>query len=759
MNYLAYLFRIIFLIAAGASAWTALAAGTPIKLKPILPRIIEVKPAKAGAKVVPLTKEQERSNSFARAEKQALDDLAKGDASAGIRRYSALARSHAGTKVGGAIDLRVLEIYRRSQKPGDSPAAFQKAITTTLEKYKDENALGAPNKPLVQKITMAVQRMHRNLVVGHIRQAQAKGASPTVRKQALAAIDIYFEGPLSEAEKEQIRASKGEIQFLSDNHIAAAATFAALAGEIKGPKTNSYWRLAIRSQLKLAQWPSDPPWDGVGKGSGPARETLLSMYASISRPGDWSTISQMGLIHFHQNQQTDAFKLFMETLGSTPNGIHAQQAAGLMASVHIQNKTWQDLEDLARIMVKQNLRGLHKKQHYAGRDVLGMALLEGGLEKYTSTDYPTSATKLDEFVRGWREHPRHDQGFYTLALAHYAAKNYKVGVETMISFSKSYPKTKYRRDALVTGGAWSLALAWEDHVMYFLEAHVREFPRDAASTQSLETLTNLYMGREHYDAATRVMEIQLAHPQISPDTKSDIARRLLDMHEKNGSPASALRIADVLFKAFSKQPDIAAPALSLKGRLQGDESPAKYDSVIRQIAALDSTDRAVVEALSEQYFLKSEAMAKGVFERELYSLESRNPLADLNAAYGRYDQIRQSYEQACSLPGASWCGPSLHRLARVSDQFTTSIASLDIPRTLEPATVQEFLARKKSIIDTVDAKSLEADERSAQEAAAGSTNPDWTGAILWQNSADWQSQRVSGDTGTGYIQWHSGTAN
>ncbi|MCX6123938.1 MAG: hypothetical protein NTV34_04205, partial [Proteobacteria bacterium] len=197
------------------------------------------------------------------------------------------------------------------------------------------------------------------------------------------------------------------------------------------------------------------------------------------------------------------------------------------------------------------------------------------------------------------------------------------------------------------------------------------------------------------------------------------------------------------------------PALSLKARLAGGQNLSKLEVILRQLKSLDANDRAVVEALSELHFMKAEASAKGAFNREIFSLSSKNPLADLNAAYGRYDRIRAAYETACVQAGASWCGPAMYQLARVSEQFTGSIAPLDIPRTLEPEMVKGFLARKKSIIDTVDAKGLAADDRSLQEANGGSTNPEWTGSILWQNASDWQSERVSGETGNGYIQWHA----
>ncbi len=177
----------------------------------------------------------------------------------------------------------------------------------------------------------------------------------------------------------------------------------------------------------------------------------------------------------------------------------------------------------------------------------------------------------------------------------------------------------------------------------------------------------------------------------------------------------------------------------------------------RQIASLNQSDRAVIEAQSEVRYLMGEALAKGAFEGEIFSLASKNPLGDLNKAYSKYEQIRLTYDSACSNASASWCGPALYKSGRVGDQFVKNMEPLDISRTLDQAEVNAFLARKKQIFETVQGRVLAADERAVQQAKAGATNPEWTGPIMWQSESDWQPARVSGETGNGYIQWHAAT--
>jgi tetratricopeptide (TPR) repeat protein len=746
------------LLAISTFFWVSIYAhaATPPKFRPILPAAIQPKINPKTKAKIPLTKEQETSNRNSSVETLALESAAKGDFSTAITRYSSLLKSFDGTRLASAIDLRILELHRLNLKPGGSPDRYQKSLIAAQEKYKNDDALGANSSALTKKIYATVTQMHRNLISNQIAQAREKSASPSFRKQTIKTIDSYLDIAPDE-EKVKLRSAKGDLQFLSDNHIGAAATFAALATESKGPQADAFWRLAIRSQHFVSTWPTNPPWDGAKPSSPSAIETLKGMYTSLSNHLDWESLSHIGLIHLNLGNQTEAFKLFTEQIERNPQGANAQQAAGLMASRYLKAKSWPQLENLGRTLIAKKIKGIHQKVSFEGRSILGTALVEGGLEKYAAGEYKDATLKLDEFVNGWAGHPKFEQAYYQLALAHYANKSYKTALETLVNFTKSFPKSTYRRDSLVTGGSWALALAWEDHVMYFLETHAKEFSKNKEVVSSLEMLASLYMGREFYDEASRIMETQLVNPLVDVDAKADIARRLLDMHERHGSTTSSLRASSLVLTRFPNLSPLAAPALSLQARTHNTQQ--KLEETLKKLNNLEATDPSVIEAKSEIHFLMAESLAKSTFDKEIFSLGSRNPLGDLNAANSKYETIKSLYRQACTTQGASWCGPSMHRLARVSEKFSASVTPLDIPRTLDSSIVQPFLNRKKSILEAADTVALEADEKSVAEANAGATNPDWTGAILWQNLSDWQSVKVVGETGVGYLQWNSGTQN
>ena len=66
---------------------------------------------------------------------------------------------------------------------------------------------------------------------------------------------------------------------------------------------------------------------------------------------------------------------------------------------------------------------------------------------------------------------------------------------------------------------------------------------------------------------------------------------------------------------------------------------------------------------------------------------------------------------------------------------------------------RSFENRKQSILNEVASDAQRADARSMEVAAEGTTDPNWTGVIFWQNSSDWSAERVSGEAGNGYVQF------
>ena len=710
--------------------------------------------------IPPIDLKAQRQFEFAKAiiERQALYDWFHGNESSSLKKYRALSVSFNATPIGAAIDLRLIELERAIYRKDKQLRRWQKAIIDTENKYQDKEFLGAGNEAKVERLTSTIARIHKDLIDSLIKEAVPVKASDGDRKQAIAAIEAYLGTSISDAEKIRVRAASGEIQHNGGNHKAAAGTFAALATESTGPKAVDFWRKAIRSQTILAQWPVDAPWNGIPKGDMEPREVLIDMYKHTDggTAKDWNTAAQVGLLMIANARAEDAFTFWSDRIQKFPTGLHASRSAGWIVTSRVNAKQWNEVENLGRILVKANLPAIHANKTYRPKDILGIGLLEGGLEALTANDYKKSISKLDEYVKGWRTDARHDQGLYHLALAYHGDKQYRTAVTTLTSYVKSYSKSKWRRDALINGGAWTLALTWEDFVMFFLETHALEYPKDLQSISSLQILSDLYMGREIYDSAIRVMTILVNRNDLEASMRVDVARRLLDTVERRGTPENAVRIADKIQASFKNESLISSMALSVKARIFADrKNISGIVGVEKQMSALDQSQPAIAEMISEVRFLLADGSAKDKFKDQIFSLGTRDPKAQLEKGYAQFTELDRLYKSACLSVRTGWCGPALHRAARLGEEFLRSYDDLVIAKTLDPDEVKEFTSRKKAIVETVENLTIESDEKSLEQVRSGATNPDWTSAILWQNGAEWSKAKFTSDSAAHFIQWHA----
>lgn len=710
--------------------------------------------------VPPIDLKAQRQFLFAKAltERQALFDWSKGNDSSALKKYKALAATFNASPTGATLDMRLIEMERAQYRKEKKLNKWQKALIETADKYQDRQFLGVGNESKVQQVSSFVTKQHRDLIDALIRDASAPKASDAQRKDAMNAIERYLSTNISDSEKIRVRVASGEIQFLAGNHKSASSIFAGVANELTGAQAIDLWKRAIRSQTILAEWPKDAPWTSLPTGEVEPRIVLAGMYKHIDRgtAADWPVAAHVGLLNVATGHSEDALVLWNDRLQKFPAGGNAARAAGWIVDVYVKAKKWAELEALGRTLTKANLTALHLKTIYRPREVLGIALLEHGLQTLEANDFKTAITKLDEFVKGWRGDRRHDQGFYSLALAYHGDQQYRNAVTTMVAFTKMHTSSKFRHDALVQGGAWTLALAWEDHVMYFLETHALEFPRDKQSLNSLQTLADLYMGREIYDSAMRIMTILVGRTEIDAAIRHDVARRLLDTAARQGSAATAIRIADKILSNFKDDSLITATALSVKAREFAEQKNLRgLNLADKQIRSLDQSVPGVAEMVSEVRFLLADTSVRDKFKESVFSLGSRDPKAQLEKGYSEFTELDQLFKSACLPVRTGWCGPALHRAARTGDDFLKAYDELDIAKTLDPEDVASFKSRKKSVIESVEKATIESDEKSLEQAKSGATNPDWTAAIMWQNGSDWSHPKFTSDSTGHFIQWHA----
>jgi len=131
----------------------------------------------------------------------------------------------------------------------------------------------------------------------------------------------------------------------------------------------------------------------------------------------------------------------------------------------------------------------------------------------------------------------------------------------------------------------------------------------------------------------------------------------------------------------------------------------------------------------------------------------QNPL---QAVFDRYNLFMKSYSdfsRVCSGGKNSRCAPSLHRIARLGERMIGLIQGFQIPATLDDKVIADFVKKKNGLLANITKITIESDKKAKSIVERGYTDPAWTQQVLWQNSSDWNFDRVTGGTGNGFVQW------
>jgi TolA-binding protein len=684
-------------------------------------------------------------------ERVALADWASGRRADAIRKYQALAGAAQGTPDKAALDLRLLDLRRAEFATTHQIRPYELALINAYKTYLDPGVLGDGQDAQVKATAAAIAARHKALI--HSELARAQGASNQERKAAIAAADRYLVTVTDEAEIETIKGKVAGLYALAGMHRSAVTLYKELAETTKGDSRN-YWLRAVASQSVLATWPVEAPWNGVKNGDASEREELLGLYkkfAEASKAMSWNVAAHVGLLELQAGRQEAAFGLWTASLKADARGPHAANAAGTMLVGYRAAKAWGDLEAMARLAMSARLSPVYRGKTIDTKAQLALALLEGGKDALEAQKFKVAVAKLKEFVQRHADADRHDEGFFLLAHAYRGNGQHPDAIKTLLAFVDRYPTSKYNRSALLNGGDWSMAMAFEENAIHFHNRFVQRYGDDAEAQRVRAGLIELYVGRGIYAEALGVVNLTVRAKGVDAATKAQSIALAMDLEERQGSARRAEAAADLLLKHPGSTDEQRASAYGLKIRMAS--AAKKFDQVKAFEAKLVSLgSETYAEPLGEARYILALAHGKTA-AKGLFNLELKDPSQTLAQRYDWYKGSRSMHMRVCEAGQTSFCAPAMHRLARMSEQFMRSIEDLDIQNDLAKEVVDRFKAQKQQVMNDVTATAQRADARAVAVVGEGYTDPDWTQAVLWQNTADWNFERVTGETGNGYVQW------
>ena len=699
-------------------------------------------------------------------ERAALAEFAAGRQAQGFAKLESLALSLDGRPERGSIDLRILDLRRLDAERLAKPAIYTTALLRSRGVYSSGTPIGSSEAALARAraILADVEQRHAQYVERVCADAEADGVGLGVRQEAIR-LAAELAG-LSSDSALQRRLALHQARLLASvgRHREASVRFDQLAAatprgsEVQRQEAIRLFGQAIRSASIVAGWPEAAPWSqAVGPGDAAARTYLGEIYLrlqAVSAPTyDWLVAAQVGWIERATGLGEQGTARWRQQLGRDPRGNHAAHAAGLLMTEAQAGRRWSEVEALSRLCLGKGLTPLAATgEVVSAAELLAIGLLEGGREALQSGQVKIAVAKLEEYVRVFTRHPRHDVGIYLLAFAYRHAGRHPDAVAALRQLVDSHPNSVYMAQALLAGGDWAAPMGLEDEVLFFHGQYVSRFGAGNQAVRVRRGLVSLHLGQGHYADALTVLH-ELARRAPSPEATA-AAAQILTIEERQGSPERALQVAESVLLNPASGDEARVAALAVKGRLFASTGQVAalrgVESALKIMGSLAAQD-----ALGEVRLALARAQATDLV-KSTYNLELTDPSRTLSERYAAFLRVRSAFVQVCQAGTTSACPSAMVQLAQLSLDFAKSIEDIAIQETLDEQAVAAFKSLRQRVMTDAASSAERADNTALSAVQGGATGPGWAESVLWQSAAEFGAAKVSGEAGSGYLQWSRG---
>lgn len=689
-------------------------------------------------------------------ERDALADWYKGQLPSAIKKYEVIAKSLAGHKLRASLDLRVLDLHRLHYARTKEPKSYQKTLLAKQKAYLDPGLLGEGRESEVRATAQEVERRHAALILAEYARVTQTSTTSSQRQEAINMANRFLASVEFRPEFESIKEKLAQIYVLNKQPKKAVTIYQELAQTGSNPK--KYYGLAISVQSSVARWPVELPWRIMPAARDAEREELASLYGKYieasggPKNAGWFALAHQGLLLHALGRTEESFQLWQTQLDLDSRGPIAAQAAGMMLSLHQKSGAWDEVEELARFCLQKNISPLFNGQAISVKNTLGLALLEGGTNALNANQYQLAVKKLAEFVSGHGQASRHDEGMLKLAYAYRGAGLHKDAITTLVSMVERHPGSKLQRQALLDGGDWAVPMAYEENAMFFYGLFLKRFSQDREADRVRLASFELSMGRGLYQQASESLLAYAQSAKIDGAQRSRALSQLLDIEVRYGSAARAEKLADQMIASNFVTQDDKANAYNVKSDFFEKRGDIRgLQSVLSGLRRFDSTP-AVLESIAKTQFILAQFSSRDLV-REYDNLSLQNPQQVLAQSFESWNKVKSSYEAVCASGKSSFCPIAMYELARLAIQFSRSLEDVQVQSTLAKEVVAKFNAQKQFIFNEVAKVAQKSDATAYAAVRRGESAPDTTQAVIWQNSSDWNFDRISGETGNAYVQW------
>ncbi|NRA63642.1 MAG: hypothetical protein HRU19_04120 [Pseudobacteriovorax sp.] len=683
--------------------------------------------------------------SLAIIERAAIEDMKKKRYQKSLAKYRAIAPKYVNSRIEPSIDLRIIDINKKM--------AGKKANTQKIQQI-----MNAYEKKYVAKkntsIATTIRRQHYSLVYAKINSSKRSSTNRAARTQAIKTGYRFLQYGANPQEVIKIETDIGRLYSLNKEHKKAVAVYLGLESKVDESKKFQYLNLAVAEQHKAAKWPTKAPWDGIRKGHNVERNQLASLISRrYARTRSWGDMAHIGLLKINLGQGEEAFGLFWKQLQDQPKGLDAAKASGLMAMTYKGSKRWDDFERVSRFCLEKNLNPVHKRKRYNPYYLLADALYLGGKHWFETAKWAKSAQKLEEFSGRYKKDARRPESLYLLGQAFHNDGQHPASIKSLLALVNEYPTSRYERPALLLGGEWSIPMAYEEQTIFFYQRFINRYSRDKEALNVRPLLKELYLGRQLYGDAARIMQDEAKDGRRLKQERVANALEFMETEERFGEIKFASWGASNARNLAKNDPSVLVQVLAFETRVAArQKNYGKLKKIESLLSRLSVTGRDYSEALGQIRFILAERSIAAT-KNKFYNLELTDPAAILDKQLGLFKKMKNTFDNVCDAGLSSYCGPAMMMLAQATRYTLDAIEEITIPQTLEESVVDAFESKKFNYVTYLDDVATKSIEQALGLSEEGETTPDWSREIRWDTETDWSFEQTNSNAGNGYVQW------
>ncbi len=527
------------------------------------------------------------------------------------------------------------------------------------------------------------------------------------------------------------------------------------AGDIATKRENKIrlYGLALKSQSKVAGWSDEAPWF-KNRAKVPSELSLLRKYyadALSQQPDSWNLSAHSGLIAMAQNEPIVAFKLWNQLLQKNTSGVHANNAAWIMLTTYQNAKQWEDLEGLARLLVKARLNPKAQGKNLSSSDLLALALYESGSAAFASSNFQKAILKLTEYVDAFAK-PNEDHALWLLSMSLHNTSRYIDAIVRAHDMTKRFPTSKEWLIANATAFQWSEDAAQEPYSLIFASNYLS---RDGKSDKGLalrRRLIQLLIGLERYGLAIARIKEHQQTLRLSKQEDLDSSYQILYLEGHYGKSSSAFAAAETVLR---KNPSNwqKADAFGAKAKYLGERNDLSGISKLEaQLAALSGDDYLFIQKSAQMRLTLAKAMSIQAMLSGVNNISLKDPKAALKAKIDEFSVYERRMKTVCDLGPTAYCALALITISNTGAEFLPVLNEININPTLGDEETVPYNTYKKSAMDRISALMTNSEKKAYDIVIDGESDPTTALDVIWRTSNDWNFEPVTGSEGKGYVQ-------